>query len=102
MVLCLSFCCCGIVPKNCIIEFFTRPLTDNPLHFFVTLQISKEGDDFEVQIEVARMSELVKGMLEGKGGGCLLLVRHCFDRVHIFSSIIIPSPTHSHENNRGL
>lgn len=28
-------------------------------------QVSKEGDDFPVDIDVARMSELVKGMLEG-------------------------------------
>jgi len=28
--------------------------------------ISKEGDDFPVDIEVAKMSELVKGMLEGE------------------------------------
>jgi len=27
--------------------------------------VSKEGDDFPVDIKVARMSELVKGMLEG-------------------------------------
>ena len=29
-------------------------------------QVSKEGDDFPVDIEVARMSELVKGMLDGE------------------------------------
>jgi hypothetical protein len=29
-------------------------------------QVSKEGDDFPVDMEVARMSELVKGMLEGE------------------------------------
>ncbi|EJK51345.1 hypothetical protein THAOC_29487 [Thalassiosira oceanica] len=28
------------------------------------LQVSKEGDDFPVDIDVARMSELVKGMLD--------------------------------------
>jgi hypothetical protein len=28
--------------------------------------VSKEGDAFTVNIEVARMSELVKGMLEGE------------------------------------
>jgi len=34
--------------------------------------ISKEGDDFPVDIEVAKMSELVKGMLEGEILFCFL------------------------------
>jgi hypothetical protein len=29
------------------------------------LQVSKEGETFTVDIDVARMSELVRGMLEG-------------------------------------
>ena len=33
---------------------------------FDLIQISKEGDDFAVDMEVAKMSELVKGMLDGK------------------------------------
>ncbi len=38
-------------------------------------QVSKEGDDFRVPISVAKMSELVKSMMDGKRHSCYCLYR---------------------------
>ena len=49
--------------RTCLIFlYFVSPSLPYSLCF---PQVSKEGDDFPVDIDVARMSELVKGMLEG-------------------------------------
>ena len=45
------------------IAFFLQPN-----QYYYHQQVSKEGDSFPVDIEVARMSELVKGMLEDESG----------------------------------
>ena len=46
--------------------FVCSPHRKLKTHISTSPQVSKEGDDFTVDMEVARMSELVKGMLEGE------------------------------------
>ena len=40
--------------------------TISSLHFSHQMQVSKEGDTYEVPLKVAEMSELVKTMIDGE------------------------------------
>ena len=90
---------------------FNCPALTQP--FFLlhsNLQVSKEGDDFPVDIEVARMSELVKGMLDGESRKChtkTLFVMVYVERAAsllLYLNLIRPLNMHSHvihQPNRG-
>ena len=46
--------------------FFTHLIKISYFNSFSYEQVSKEGENFTVETEVARMSELVRAMLDGE------------------------------------